>query len=419
MKKFYLIAAMLLMTTVLFAQTWTPQTSPVTTGLNSVSAISRQVCWMSGAGGKVVRTTNGGTTWSLLNTGVTDGLYCIFALDANNCWIGAEDGALYHTTNGGTNWAFVALSPTAVFINVIHFFDANYGFVQGDPVTSQWRYYITTNGGANWTLPPNTPASVGTEAGWNNAYAALDTGNIWWGTNNTKIWKGGLRGQFTAQPTTGINTFGIWFNNASTGVAIMTNASYGSIPMNRTVNGGTNWTVTGFTPPGTTAYGIKGILGTGFIWISTTTVIQRSTDNGLTFATQYTSSSDVLHLGFVDQGRGWASLNNGGILIYNDPNYTGIGSGNNELPQGFVLEQNYPNPFNPTTTIRYSIPKASKVTIKVYNLIGNEVMTLIDQFKPAGDYSTFVDAKDLASGVYFYRLVADGFTDSKKMTLIK
>jgi hypothetical protein len=86
---------------------------------------------------------------------------------------------------------------------------------------------------------------------------------------------------------------------------------------------------------------------------------------------------------------------------------------------GFTLSQNYPNPFNPSTKIKYSIPHSSNVKIKVFNILGNEIMTLVDEFKVAGEYELTFDADNLPSGVYFYRMVTEGFSQTSKMILLK
>ncbi len=89
------------------------------------------------------------------------------------------------------------------------------------------------------------------------------------------------------------------------------------------------------------------------------------------------------------------------------------------LPTEFVLSQNYPNPFNPSTTFRYSIPTQSKVVIKVYDILGNEIAILMDEEKSVGTYELTWNAADLPSGVYFYQLKAGEFISTKKMLLIK
>jgi uncharacterized delta-60 repeat protein len=88
-------------------------------------------------------------------------------------------------------------------------------------------------------------------------------------------------------------------------------------------------------------------------------------------------------------------------------------------PNQFNLAQNYPNPFNPTTTIQYSIPQRSNVTLKVYDILGNEVATLVNEERARGVYSVNFDASQLASGIYFYRIQAGSFIETKKMILIK
>ncbi len=97
-----------------------------------------------------------------------------------------------------------------------------------------------------------------------------------------------------------------------------------------------------------------------------------------------------------------------------------------KVPNVFSLEQNYPNPFNPSTVIRYQLPVSSDVTLKVYDILGKEVVTLVDEYKPAGKYevefnalSSFRLVRNLTSGTYFYQLQAGSFIETKKMSLLK
>ena len=90
-----------------------------------------------------------------------------------------------------------------------------------------------------------------------------------------------------------------------------------------------------------------------------------------------------------------------------------------ETPTDFTLDNNYPNPFNPITTIIYQIPELSFVTIKVYDVLGNEITTLVNEEKPAGTYNVEFNSKGLASGVYFYKLQSGNFAKTKKMVLMK
>lgn len=90
-----------------------------------------------------------------------------------------------------------------------------------------------------------------------------------------------------------------------------------------------------------------------------------------------------------------------------------------KAPYKYSLGQNYPNPFNPVTTIEFSIPNSAKVELKVYDLLGREVSTLVNEFKQAGNYSVQLNALSLSSGVYFYKIVAGSFQEVRKMVLIK
>ncbi len=85
----------------------------------------------------------------------------------------------------------------------------------------------------------------------------------------------------------------------------------------------------------------------------------------------------------------------------------------------FALSQNYPNPFNPSTTIYYSIPTSESVTLKVYDVLGNEVATLVNEEKPVGTYEIIWQAANLPSGIYFYTINAGSFIETKKMILLK
>jgi hypothetical protein len=89
------------------------------------------------------------------------------------------------------------------------------------------------------------------------------------------------------------------------------------------------------------------------------------------------------------------------------------------IPEQFHLEQNYPNPFNPTTVISYQLSASSDVNLMVYDVLGREVAVLVNERKTAGSYSVTFNARGLASGVYFYRLRADDFVETKRLILIR
>ena len=121
-------------------------------------------------------------------------------------------------------------------------------------------------------------------------------------------------------------------------------------------------------------------------------------------------------------GSTFAAVNSGldtAFARYNGTFVTGIKGNNNIAPHSYKLNQNYPNPFNPGTTISFSIPTQEKVSLKVYNILGMEVSTLIDEVKSPGNYTVSFNAKNIPSGIYFYELKTGNFMGVKKMILLK
>jgi hypothetical protein len=102
------------------------------------------------------------------------------------------------------------------------------------------------------------------------------------------------------------------------------------------------------------------------------------------------------------------------------PGYiTGVAENRTDIPKDFSLNQNFPNPFNPTTTISFSLPKQSFVSLKVFDLLGREAATVVSEEFSAGNYTKQWNAANIPSGVYFYRLRAGSFTETKKLLLLK
>ena len=106
-------------------------------------------------------------------------------------------------------------------------------------------------------------------------------------------------------------------------------------------------------------------------------------------------------------------------LLFSESSIVEVNEGQSLTPQAFYLSQNYPNPFNPSTIINYQLPISSRVILKVFDVLGNEVKTLVNEEKPAGDYKVKFDGIGLSSGVYFYQLKSVEFVQTKKMLLIK
>lgn len=128
--------------------------------------------------------------------------------------------------------------------------------------------------------------------------------------------------------------------------------------------------------------------------------------------------ADSLNIVVFVQSTGSKTIYQSETISYSDLIVTSADN-NNQITDEFILEQNYPNPFNPTTKINFAIPQSGVTTIKVYNILGNEVATLLDRELTAGKHDVNFDATNLSSGTYFYTLTSGTFRETKKLVLLK
>ena len=127
---------------------------------------------------------------------------------------------------------------------------------------------------------------------------------------------------------------------------------------------------------------------------------------------------DIISLTSLSDGNIIAGTRNHGLYITCNPIINSI-TNSNQSEFKFILAQNYPNPFNPSTTINYQIPSAGLVTIKIYDVLGREIETLVNEEKGVGRYKVEFNGSNLASGLYFYRITSNNYSDTKKMVLVK
>jgi hypothetical protein len=149
----------------------------------------------------------------------------------------------------------------------------------------------------------------------------------------------------------------------------------------------------------------------------------RSTDNGVSWTRENLGLANVFvrSLAIDDRGNIFAGTHHlyqsppGGIYRSLESTVTSVPTTDNTLGKSYALLQNYPNPFNPTTTIRFNILKDSYVRLRIYNILGQAVATLIDDKKQAGLHEVIWNASDMPSGAYFYRLMTDAYTETKTL----
>jgi len=424
MKKYFFFFLALLIYLNLTAQ-WSEQTSGVTTALRSVCpTTSSNVAWICGASGVVLKTTNTGTNWVNVSSGIptNNTLICISAVDANTALVVGYNSSttyMYRTSNGGANWTQV-LTETG-FYDAVKMVNATTGFMAGDPVGGRWSLWKTTNGGVNWDSSGlYLPVVHAAEAGWNNAMCVVYP-KIWIGTNDTVvIYSSNFGTNWVRYKTQGeVNGYALSFDWQTGQTGLLA----GSVAMLQSSNNGTNWSAVSMLGTGN----VVGITFTNlpvdnFIfpaWYVRTSTNIYASYNGTSWSTEYVAPAGNYNaISQAKPGWGiWAVRSNGGISFHTI--IADIKKSETGTPNNYALLQNYPNPFNPVTNIKFNILRSGNVTLKVYDNLGKEVRTLVQQDLKAGYYETKFNAENLPSGVYFYKLTADGFSDVKKMVLIK
>jgi len=160
---------------------------------------------------------------------------------------------------------------------------------------------------------------------------------------------------------------------------------------------------------------------TGSIWAGTDSGgVFYSTDLGSTWSRRNDGIVNPISVDvFSGPDNYLYAVNPKGYVFRSSNKITDITKEKSSMPKNFTLSQNYPNPFNPITTIDYSIPKSSFVSLKVYDALGREVATLVNEEKSPGNYSVVLNASQLSSGIYYYRIRTGSFTEVKKLCLIK
>jgi hypothetical protein len=393
--------------------TWQQQNSGTNNDLWSVSFINTTTGWAAGNNGIIVKTTDGGEVWLQKQSGNTNELFSIFFIDENTGWAAGREGTILKSTDGGEDWQPQVTNTINVFRSV-YFVDSNTGWAVGQNGT----ILKSTNGGENWQTQTSGITDYLYEvyfADNNNGWVGCqDDGNILRTTN------GGTNWQLVTTPSQS-SIYSIFFIDPSTGWISTSDAE-----IYKSTDGGTSW----FEQYHDQSLQYLVFTDNCFLnsnegWVvgSYGKIISTS-DGGNSWEEQTSGVSSYLtSVDFVDHDNGWVVGKEGMILKSFPGNVTEIDGNESEInantPSEFALFENYPNPFNPVTTISFQIPKSCCVSLKIYDVIGTEIATLVSENLPAGKYEYNWDASNLASGVYFYRLQGENFTSTKKMVLLR
>jgi photosystem II stability/assembly factor-like uncharacterized protein len=404
------------------------------------SAVDKNICWACNfTNSQFIRTTDGGTTWKVGTVGTGSHCAGISAVDSSTAWIAViNPSGIYKTTDGGITWTKYAnaYQETDSYPFSVHFFDSNNGVCVGSPVRGNWEIYTTSDGGADWTRASSIPQPLaGGETPLFNGVVGCPTvaaDNCFWFTTR----QGSLYGT-TDRGMTWRVTPHFMDNNAFSPYVVAFKDSLDGLAcgwvngaaLSHTTDGGVTWMPVPLPSPLSTftlwqIFYEKGTSGTYFITgienhkegYLTTPGTAYTTDGGTTWAK--INSLPVGLMGFASDGTGWAGGENDSIYRWLPSTATDV-SATALQSYGFKLSQNYPNPFNPTTTIEYSIPQSAFVTLKVYDVLGREVTSLVNREQRGGVYEVQLNGNNLSSGVYLYRITAGKFVDTKRLMILK
>lgn len=309
----------------------------------------------------VFLSTNKGASWNL--SGLTDAIVWSLAVSDTNLFAGTDDG-VFLSTNNGASWTQAGLQPGVTQTSVFCLVASDTDLFAG----TGFGVFLSTNNGASWTEADSGLSSVSSTpevqslvVSGGNVFAGTDDG-VFLSTNNGASW--GQAGLIL----TSVSSFAVIGTNVFAGTD-------GGVFLS--TNKGASWSSVGLTDT------------------SVFSLAARSTN---------------LFAGTGDDGVWRRPLSEMITAVKNE---------NSQLPSRFALDQNYPNPFNPSTIIRYQLPTSALVVLKVFDVLGRQVGTLVDKAQSAGLHSIRFDGANLPSGLYFYRLKAGAYHDTKKMLLLK
>jgi photosystem II stability/assembly factor-like uncharacterized protein len=383
-------------------------------------------------------TTNGGANWNTIFKPcyIDD----ISMIGSDKIWISNSIGEIWATKDGGDNWVLQFYDPQKTdFMNYIEMFDSLNGVAMGDaPSDIEPALFLrTTDGGEHWSSMNDT-CLIGL---WSaDTWRCIDFINInigyFYSYRETprKLYKTTDGGFSWVKLKENMGCEILKFYDEDLGIVKGENCpdSICYPQIYRTLNGGLTWEMVETDSIG---YGLDIEFipdNPSNVWLLAGNRGYASIDSGKTWIEQFYNhdfhpGSGFLDIVFTDKNHGWLlgreSLPTLEEHLFHTAN-GGFGGISNvkkedESPANFYLYQNFPNPFNSLTSIKYFIPVLSYVILSVFDVLGNKIVTLENEEKPAGVYEVEFNGTNLSSGIYFYRLNSGNFSQTKKFILLK
>ena len=415
------LLAALTLTSLSQTNPWKKLQSPVNSTLRRLTFVDSLTGWAAGESGTIIHTSDGGNNWEVQNSTVQSFITDIFFVNKTFGWATTItdtfpfNTVILKTTNGGEEWIAEDFQDSNAFMRTVFFFDSLNGLIGGTYIA------YTSNGGISWTRADVDSNMVSTfpvyEFNFYNhqfGYASggrLDVAGVVWRTTDSGL-------NWTAQGISADEVFDVFIFDSLNAIALSGDPEglYATAKIT-TTDAGLNWVSEDLL-----FYGLsftidfknytEGWSASGYKFLFTS-------DRGENWSEFETPDSSVIYdLQFTDARTGYAVGENGVILkLKSAYEPAGVEEQNSPL-NTFILYQNYPNPFNPSTKIRFVISDGGFVNLKVFDIIGNEIVTLVSEEKSAGYYDVVFNAAGLSSGIYFYKLQVGSFIETKKMILI-
>jgi photosystem II stability/assembly factor-like uncharacterized protein len=430
--RIYLIISLILNIQEIFSQgTWERIDSPITEDLSSVFFVDSLYGWAAGFYGTIIHTSDGGENWLIQNSQTESNIEDIFFIsrdigfaifwEISNFPFGT---LLLKSTNGGESWTKSNYTVESCFGQSIFFQDSLNGWIGGKP----YPLVRTTDGGNLWeealidsstyaTFPVYDIKFFNSDIGYASGGVFDCCGIIWLTTNSGDSWNAIDTPHVAPEPiyalhlVDSLQTIGVGgdFESWGFGVGVINSS-----------DGGGSWEF-GYIGTSGVAWDIDFRTNAeAWVPLGGEASLIYSLDSGKNWTSYLTPDSALIFsLTFPDSLHGFGVGDDGVIIRYKPDSTTRITAEKRISHMDFYLEQNYPNPFNPSTRIEFQTSKFQFINLKVFDILGREIESLVSEFKPAGRYEVEFNADKHCSGVYYYVLSTTDFSIYKKMIILK